>query len=822
MSLDEMYSPLKPEEMVGAGEPKKPAVEKVPIIPVPDDAPACTFKIPKRGGAPKMMWAYRDAEGRLLGYDARFEFLEDGKPCKEVMPVTYCQVGPTASWRSKAMPAPRSIYGLDRLAARPNAPVVVAEGCKSADAAATLLPDHVAVSWSGGGKAVNLTNWKSLAGRDVLIWPDRDRQSEVDGKEKPYEDQPGTITAQAIVDRIKGVAKSVRILDLETWDCEGGWDAADAVAEGWTPEQATELVAERATLIDQDAPGTVMPFGFQNEAEGLFYVNDDTRMHLAGRIKVIAKTRDPSGASWGRLLEWRDHDGRLQRWAMPMSMLSGDGSAIREALLDRGTFVTTEPRGRSKLLEFLVKVDTDVRARAVSKVGWSGSAFALPELTIGDSPVDRVIFQQPDAAVHHYQSQGTLEEWQHHVARLAIGNSRLLFMMSTAFVGPVLLPAVEEGGGFNVVGSSSTGKSTGLRAGASVWGPPPFIRQWRATSNGLEGVATQHNETLLCLDELSQVDPREAGPIAYMLGNGQGKSRASRAGGGRAAATWKLIYLSTGEVGLAEIMREGKQGRAPMAGQEVRILDVPADAGKGMGLFEQLHGAVSAEAFSRQISTAAATYYGTASIDFLNQLTGIGQAEVGSMIAATIAEFVEEHTPIGADGQVQRAARRFGLVAAAGELAVALGVLPWPPFAAYHACGVMLRAWIERRGGTGSAEERNVLSAVRGFLEAHGASRFSPIDLNDDEDRRTVINRVGFWRMMTNEVGENAREHLILPGAFRDEVCRGFDPKIATAILHREGGLRKGPDDKFSIKVRLPGMGSQRVYIIGPEIFDAG
>ena len=45
--------------------------------------------------------------------------------------------------------------------------------------------------------------------------------------------------------------------------------------------------------------------------------------------------------------------------------------------------------------------------------------------------------------------------------------------------------------------------------------------------------------------------------------------------------------------------------------------------------------------------------------------------------------FAEQHAA-GADGQVQRVARTFGLLAAAGELAIAYGVLPWPPARQYE------------------------------------------------------------------------------------------------------------------------------------------
>ena len=86
-----------------------------------------------------------------------------------------------------------------------------------------------------------------------------------------------------------------------------------------------------------------------------------------------------------------------------------------------------------------------------------------------------------------------------------------------------------------------------------------------------------------------RIDPKQAGDAAYPLANGNGKSRANRAGDARATARWRVMILSAGEVGLAQHMAEvGKQARA---GQSVRLADVPAEAEAGHGVFERLHDA---------------------------------------------------------------------------------------------------------------------------------------------------------------------------------------------------------------------------------------
>jgi putative DNA primase/helicase len=103
------------------------------------------------------------------------------------------------------------------------------------------------------------------------------------------------------------------------------------------------------------------------------------------------------------------------------------------------------------------------------------------------------------------------------------------------------------------------------------------------------------------LDELAQLPQADANTVAYMIANGMGKARANRAGQLRATALWRVLYLSTGEISLSDLAgRDSKGTKRSAAGQEVRVLDIEADAGKGMGLFEELR-RPSPEALSRKI-----------------------------------------------------------------------------------------------------------------------------------------------------------------------------------------------------------------------------
>jgi hypothetical protein len=113
---------------------------------------------------------------RVGGYACRFEFVrDDGTPDKEVLPVTFCDLGNgSRKWRSKGIPEPRPLYRLTDILSRPDAPVLVCEGEKATGAAIQLFPEHVATTPMQGAKSPHKTDWAPLSGRTVVIWPDND------------------------------------------------------------------------------------------------------------------------------------------------------------------------------------------------------------------------------------------------------------------------------------------------------------------------------------------------------------------------------------------------------------------------------------------------------------------------------------------------------------------------------------------------------------------------------------------------------------------------------------------------------------------------
>ncbi|MCP9760732.1 DUF927 domain-containing protein, partial [Aquitalea sp. S1-19] len=456
-----------------------------------------------------------------------------------------------------------------------------------------------------------------------------------------------------------------------------------------------------ANHANRDAEKPAVPHGYllkQNGGRrGVYWLapdGDKPPLWLCSPLIVDAKTRDGSGSNWGRLLVWHDAEGRLHEWAMPAELTHSDGVALAQELARGGLDVEPGRKAREYLTAYIVKAAPQRFARCTQRTGWHDGVFVLHGEVIGSMGGERVILQsERDESIGMAQA-GTLEGWRDEVAALASGNSRMLFALSLAFAAP-LAELANESGGFHIVGGSSAGKSTALEAAASVWGhPAEYGFKWRATSNGLEGMCASRNDLLVILDELAQVDPREAGEAAYMIANGQGKARADRSGAIRTPRRWRTLMLSAGEINLSQHMREA--GKHARAGQEVRLIDIAADAGRGLGLFDTLAGQPSGADLSIAFKRGAANHYGHAGRAFLHRVVE-DRAAVLDAIREGRDSIMADDVPKDATGQVVRAAGRFALVAVAGELATAYGLTGWQPGEAMHAAVRLFKEWLAAR-----------------------------------------------------------------------------------------------------------------------------
>lgn len=764
---------------------------------------------------------FTDREGHALHWRIRLKHPETG--IKWIRPMQ--RYGDGFKPGEPKYPDGKPLYQLHALAARPDDVVIVTEGEYKADKLGAL---GLLVTTSGAADSAGKADWKALAGRDVLIWPDHD--------------EAGQRYANTVLAVLVALGCTVRVLDVSALGLDAKGDAADWLAahpnatagevlaleckQGSAIEPGSDEAKVKGPVLTQvdadtaavcDEPNTCKYAGgkFKLTTGGVYYIGIDKNgiekapSWVCSPLGVIAKTRDSKSGQWGRLLEWFDDDGVRHQWAMPLELLEGDGTDVRRELARLGLHTGTT-RAAHDLLSAYIKVwPVDKRARCVNQLGWHGAVYLTPSEAIGDSS-ELVVFQNAHGIEPAFMLAGTAEAWRDSVAMLAAGNTRLVFALSVAFAGTLAGIAGEDSGGFHLRGKSSSGKSTALKVAASVWGEPTYVRLWRATANGLEGLAAMHNDGLLILDELSQCDPREAGEAAYLLANGQGKSRAARDGTARASQRWRLLFLSAGEESLSALM--ARAGKKANAGQEIRLADFDVDAGADMGILETLHDQPTPAALVLAIKDAAVRCHGAVGQAWLRFVVE-DRPRLADFIANGIQQFVTETVPMGATGQIERVARRFALVAVAGELASHYGLTGWKTGESERGAKACFKAWVESFGGIGNREERTMMAQVRAFFEAHGASRFE--DVNATQDQR-VVNRAGFHRSSSGGV----REFLVLPEAFKTEVCKGFDSKAAEKLMIEKGWIEPGGDGRATQKPRLPGIGTTaRVYIFTSKVW---
>ena len=336
--VDAPFAPLKPNEI---GPVAEPAAEGELVLPVPADAPPMPeahFEL----GPPSERWSYCDATGRLLFEVRRFDKSDGGK---EFRPLTLWRDAQGLRWRWKSVPPPWPLYNLDKLAGRPDAPVIICEGEKSADAAAVIFQKSVAVTAPGGANAADKADWSVLRGRKVLVWPD--------------DDAPGLTYGGKVCAMLAALDCDFSMIDAYALariapgggtrePSKKGWDAADARTE-WHDTVALRRAAVNCAKPFR-APDYISFGDFEMSDAGLHREvtrgrGDNAKtvtVRISASFEIFGRGRDPDGRAWGRFLRWRDPDGRMHERFVADEFLQGDASAVCAPLAADGLEIVRE------------------------------------------------------------------------------------------------------------------------------------------------------------------------------------------------------------------------------------------------------------------------------------------------------------------------------------------------------------------------------------------------------------------------------------------------------------------------------------------------
>jgi uncharacterized protein (DUF927 family) len=539
------------------------------------------------------------------------------------------------------------------------------------------------------------------------------------------------------------------------------------------------------------------------------------RERIGNHLEAIAFVNNPNGDGASIQIEFKTIRHKIQRWTMPRGAIVCETSQMLAELQNRGYFFDISKK--KQLVEYLNALGGEIAKTytITDTTGWIDGSYVTQNKTYSTNGDSDLKFRDVEPIADSISEiKGTLAEWQAEVGTKCAHNSRLIFALGTGLAAP-LQPLVDvESGGFHVVGTTSVGKTTMLRVGSSVVGIKD-IPHWRTTTNGLESIACAHNHMLLPLDEISQAEAREVGAIAYMLANGQGKTRMTKNLTNRKPKTWQLLFLSSGELGMGAYMAQS--GIALKGGQEVRLPDIPAvPNGSPFGVFESIHNFESAKQFAEHLDRATQTYHGTLLDAFLSKLvtdraTNPDFANTLKKQVYAIARKLAEGT---IDTAVARVANRFALVQVALELAHAYGLLPFPLDHINWAISKMFRDWLNHRGGDGSIEVKNACDRIQNlFVTQEYGDRIYNLS---DGDAQSVRNLLAYRK--TDEDGE-ADEFWVPTSVFDLEICTGVDKPALIKELQKRGWLTPPRNDGKSTLQRRIKKRRNYYYVFQPKNF---
>lgn len=522
-------------------------------------------------------------------------------------------------------------------------------------------------------------------------------------------------------------------------------------------------------------------------------------------VKAIARTLE--GRAHGVVIEFDNGEERRVQRIVRKATLYKEGSEALIDLIDSGFHPSPDAAQMQALRKYLLRRRPDLnRIFYTSRVGWHRGSFVLPDETIaapGDS--ESIVFHAEDASGHRFHSKGTLTDWRECVARPCAGNSRLQLAVSAAFAAPLLHLAGLENSGFHFKGTSGHGKTTAQYVAGSVCGGGDaqhgFVQSWRATSNGLEAQAALHNDCLLALNEIAQVPAKELSDVVYCLGNGQGKSRATKTGQSQANQSFRLLALSSGETSIDDIIDSA--GGQIRGGHDVRLIQIPADAGGGFYLFENLHGSASGDEFAKRMTGAAFSYYGTALREFLKQVL-IDVDAVKRCIREQRDHFVDAHCPMKASTETRRKLHTFGHVGAAGELASAFGLTGWPAGEAMAAAAQCFRDHFNNLEGLGAPRDvESGISFLRRFIQTNAEARF--LNLQQPRDLKRPVFELSGW-IDQHKIDQREETIYFLTGDTLKTILKQYDANAVVNELDARGCLMRSSERvQYKKKIPLPG-----------------
>jgi putative DNA primase/helicase len=469
------------------------------------------------------------------------------------------------------------------------------------------------------------------------------------------------------------------------------------------PEGPISIIENRKIIMDENCPEpeTVVPASnFEARKDGLFetdHAGHETRIcDPIWHLGIGVRADDKNGAC--DIVEFLDRSGQRKSAIIPLVDTVNHPRKVFDVLADHNFAVPELESGpgqrrRKKILAYLAERRAAPARWFVlaDRMGWHDASFVIGNDVISTDPSKGLKLTGP---ISQYAKKFTycndLAAYQHKVLRRASYSSRLMTGIALALLAPLARILSLENGGLNFIGKAGLGKTTILRVAGSFYGggSVPYYMQWLMTDNAPETLGRGFCDLPLLLDELDALEPdpsRARGrlkTIVHRLAICQGKTLSHRSLGGASAQTdFHVLYGSTSEHRLPDFMRDG--GSKMTGGQAARFVDIPADAARGLKIFESLpRNAKSGDIpdvdrYLQRLNQACESYYGVAGRAYLKRLVRERASDPSALEAFLRQEMARFEADVANHAQVDpRIRRRFAGLFAAGQLGLRYQILP--------------------------------------------------------------------------------------------------------------------------------------------------
>lgn len=711
-------------------------------------------RIDQRDGFYKTVtvYPYFDRDGVLFNYIVRWDWKDaKGDPKKGIHPFTFGRLrkDKDSEWqkpkwhcRNIGGIASRIPYNLDQIAKRPDATILIVEGEKTVDAASKIYPDLVVTTSQNGSESPHLTDWSYLKGRKVILCPDND----ISGLKYVYTIYDFLCIAGAY---------SVEIINIKNWFSKKGDDLADPLPSALHVSDEEKRALYDALLQDTTELMVSKPVDverFINGKDGLLYEYLDKDGNK--KYSTIVRTNI-------YIKSFFDGGNGKEDAGLIFSLINRNGRYVEICLLN-------------KSMASLVKFKEDLLPKAVPVIDWKIFEIFLTTAKNNNNDImtlakksglhqdndgkwcfvllnkfrygSKQFTFQADYENNLFQKKGCCYSWIESVGKYLGVNSRLCLACCASFASVFYEFMKWETKIFHFIGSSSSGKTTAIKTALSVWGEyESQLLTWQTSPTALENRAVEMNNTCLFLDELSQADPEKLRGVSYMLSQGKGndRGRPDRAGN-RERLIFKNISLSTGEEDQETIFKKIKVD--VKTGELLRFLNIEADAGAGLGIFDVLpdkyhKGSYAglrddqkASAYSDDLIKAINENYGVIGVAFIkrfvDEINNRGDSfkrEIEDKVNQGVKDFL--CTLDTSSGQITRVAKDFVRMAIIGEYATEWGFTGWEAGDATNAARRCFENWLAKWGTLGSREELTILESIKATIQKDKAqfSELTPI-----------------------------------------------------------------------------------------------